>query len=78
MRYDISKHSRQANAARNEKLTPEKKAEIARKAANTRWEEHRRRKNHKCDPICRCVCGVYMNVHSQFSECKEPKCDETQ
>lgn len=33
---------RKGGKARAEKLTPEERSEIARKAANTRWEKYRR------------------------------------
>ena len=75
MKYDIKKHSKKANTARNAKLTPSQRKEIASIAAKARWAEHNRRKNHKCNFNCRCVCGSYLDRHSRYSECKEPKCE---
>ena len=70
MKYSIKNHSKEANTARNKKLTPAEKSSIASIAAKARWKKYQIIKNHVCDRYCICdVCGSIKTkgAHTKFS-----------
>ena len=72
LNHNIKDHAKQGGYARSNSLSPSRRKEIASLAASKRWE----RKHHVCDYTCRCTCGVRMQKHSKFSECKTPACEK--
>lgn len=63
MKYDITQHSKEANIARNKKLTSVERSAIARIAAKARWKTRVENDLDKCT-----LCGRQRYKHSRYSE----------
>jgi len=82
MNKDIGQLSVIGNKARTQKVSPERRKQIASIAAKARWEKHnqreallKQREAHVCDYSCRCVnCGARIAKHNKYSECQSPVC----
>lgn len=78
MNKDIGKLAKKANIRRNQVLSPERRKEIARKAAAVRWEKKEPIPEEKVEemldirpqdesPLDRCTkCGLKRYQHSQY------------
>lgn len=71
---DIGKLAKQANNARNSKLTPEQRSQIASIAAKKRWANAQKKQNHSCQALCRCECGRLKYKHVTQESQEEFKC----
>ena len=74
MNKNIKDHASKGGKKRADSLTAEKRSVIASTAAKARWDRYNEKKNHKCNVGCRCICGVYTQRHSRYTDCKELKC----
>ena len=73
-RKDIGTLAKHANNIRNIKLNSNQRSNIASIAAKARWVRYRKRQDHTCTDMCRCVCGKPKYRHATEESLKEFRC----